>query len=100
VSEDRCHTCDRPKASDADWKHHDECADVEHDCFAGKCWEYQCKPVDWRARALLAEAVADAVLDLRQDRTVCAMCNSHVNCSDWCPMPAYEAAKAAREKTT
>ncbi len=60
---DRCHTCDRPLASTEDWEHVKACQD--HACThgVGLCWgDYACEPVDWRARALKAEAELAAAI--------------------------------------
>lgn len=46
---DRCHRCDRPRATLAD---HDRYREGEGEHL---CWGGQCPEVDWRARALAAE---------------------------------------------
>lgn len=52
---DRCHRCDRPIATQKDWDTIPE-GDGEH-----LCWDStRCEPVDWRARALVAEAALRA----------------------------------------
>ena len=54
----RCEVCDRPKAAPELWEHPAGCACDE--CSA-VCWSHDADgctgtPVDWRARALSAEA--------------------------------------------
>ena len=46
---ERCHRCDRPKATLADYDRY-EGGEGEH-----LCWGGQCPAMDWRARALAAE---------------------------------------------
>jgi hypothetical protein len=48
---DRCHACDQPVATDRDWATMPP-GDGEHLCWGG----LQCVPIDWRSRALAAEA--------------------------------------------
>ena len=49
---ENCETCDRPPASDEEWDTISE-GEGEHLCW-GDCYRYA---VDWRARALAAEAL-------------------------------------------
>lgn len=90
---ERCHTCDRPKATDEDWKKIPE-GQGEH-----LCWEVPCRdtPVDWRARALVAEAVADEATCCEK----CIVCERWIgagrNHDDGCRVLTYELAKERRE---
>lgn len=62
---DRCRNCDKPVATEADWEATPE-GEGEH-----MCWGWgtpSCASVDWRARALAAEAERDALRELRAVR--------------------------------
>lgn len=62
---DRCRNCDKPVATEADWEATPE-GEGEH-----LCWGWgtpSCASVDWRARALAAEAERDALRELRAVR--------------------------------
>mgnify|MGYP000860329865 CR=1 FL=1 len=52
---DRCPRCDRPIATDADW------TTTPSGEGGHLCWGGACPAVDWRKRALVAEAERDAL---------------------------------------
>jgi hypothetical protein len=54
--EDRCHVCDKPRATQAD---HDATAEGEGDHLCWAAWGTRCSPVDWRERALAAQVERD-----------------------------------------
>jgi hypothetical protein len=54
---DRCPRCDRPIATDADW------TTTPSGEGGHLCWGGACPAVDWRKRALVAEAEVDTLLD-------------------------------------
>lgn len=59
----RCHSCDRPLATQADYDAHpDGCMCPRCVALCWRAWTTEClgQPVDWRARALKAEAERDA----------------------------------------
>ena len=63
-----CPRCDKPIASDALWQHKPgcECAECEAHCFQSRSGPTHCVEVDWRARALAAEADIRHVNDVVQ----------------------------------
>ena len=60
----RCERCDKPHATNADWYHPGGC--VCATCVT-LCWG-ECDPIDWRARALKAEAAIEKHVSFRYRR--------------------------------
>lgn len=65
----RCPICDRPLATDADTEHPTDCAHCYQLCWGVRTMSHcDGDPVDWRARALTAEARLAELLDEQSRR--------------------------------
>lgn len=78
MSDERCHACDRPVATQEQWDHGacgqggDGC---ECDACCSVCWGgpgCQANAVDWRARALKAEAALTSAASLLRGLGYCS----------------------------
>ena len=56
MTTDRCPTCDKPRAGDVAVSHADGCSCPDCLSVCWRDWGVLCKPADWRARAIAAEA--------------------------------------------
>jgi hypothetical protein len=97
---ERCHTCDQLTPTTEKWERG---RDVEnmHLCWqpeGSDCWAHK---VDWRARALVAEAVAEAAVYRRDPDVECAICGAwQPGCKADCPLLVYQHSpeRAARKE--